>query len=185
MPTPCVNTLRNWSRSRPDVILAHSSGSLAPLLQATRTVPIVFTIVPDPVGAGYVESLTRPGVNVTGFTSFELVPAEMAGAAQADCAQRDACGSSSRIHFILRHRPVGCNPGLRSVTWRGVAPGRYARRQRNRPRHHGVRPGSEWRPYRDRKSGNGRSSQGNHHDGGAAWTAGGLFLTRSSSPREA
>ena len=46
----------------PDVILAHSSGSLAPLLQATRTVPIVFTIVADPVGAGYVESLARPGV---------------------------------------------------------------------------------------------------------------------------
>ena len=55
----------------PDVILAHSSGSLAPLLQATRTVPIVFTIVADPVGAGYVESLARPGVNATGFTSFE------------------------------------------------------------------------------------------------------------------
>ena len=55
----------------PDVIQAHSSGSLAPLLQATRTVPIVFTIVADPVGAGYVESLARPGGNATGFTSFE------------------------------------------------------------------------------------------------------------------
>src|SRR5262245_12664214 len=55
----------------PDVILAHSSGALAPLLQVTRTVPIVFTIVPDPVGAGYIESLARPGGNATGFTSFE------------------------------------------------------------------------------------------------------------------
>ena len=55
----------------PEVILAHSSGSLAPLLQASRTVPIVFTIVPDPVGAGYIESLAHPGVNATGFTSFE------------------------------------------------------------------------------------------------------------------
>jgi putative ABC transport system substrate-binding protein len=55
----------------PDVILAHSSGAVAPLLQATRTVPIVFTIVADPVGAGYVESLARPGGNATGFTSFE------------------------------------------------------------------------------------------------------------------
>jgi putative tryptophan/tyrosine transport system substrate-binding protein len=55
----------------PDVILAHSSGALAPLLQVTRTVPIVFTTVADPVGAGYIESLARPGGNATGFASFE------------------------------------------------------------------------------------------------------------------
>jgi ABC-type uncharacterized transport system substrate-binding protein len=55
----------------PDVILAHSSTALAPLLQLTRTVPIVFTVVADPVGAGYVESLARPGGNATGFTNFE------------------------------------------------------------------------------------------------------------------
>jgi putative tryptophan/tyrosine transport system substrate-binding protein len=55
----------------PDVILAHSSGALAPLLQASRTVPIVFTNVADPVGAGYVDSLARPGGNATGFVQFE------------------------------------------------------------------------------------------------------------------
>jgi putative ABC transport system substrate-binding protein len=55
----------------PDVILAHSSTALAPLLEATRTVPIVFAVVADPVGAGYVESLARPGGNATGFTNFE------------------------------------------------------------------------------------------------------------------
>jgi putative tryptophan/tyrosine transport system substrate-binding protein len=55
----------------PDVILAHSSQAVVPLLEATRTVPIVFTIVADPVGAGYVESLARPGGNATGFTSFD------------------------------------------------------------------------------------------------------------------
>jgi ABC-type uncharacterized transport system substrate-binding protein len=55
----------------PDVILANSSGAVAPLLQATRTVPIVFTIVADPVGAGYVDSLARPGGNTTGFTVYE------------------------------------------------------------------------------------------------------------------
>jgi putative tryptophan/tyrosine transport system substrate-binding protein len=55
----------------PDVILANSSAAVAPLLQATRTVPIVFTTVADPVGAGYVDSLARPGGKVTGFIVFE------------------------------------------------------------------------------------------------------------------
>jgi putative ABC transport system substrate-binding protein len=55
----------------PDVILASASKSLAALQQATRTVPIVFVLVADPVGAGYVASLARPGGNTTGFTLFE------------------------------------------------------------------------------------------------------------------
>jgi ABC transporter substrate binding protein len=55
----------------PDVILANSSAALAPLLQATRTVPIVFTTVADPIGAGYVDSLAQPGGNATGFLVWE------------------------------------------------------------------------------------------------------------------
>src|SRR5262245_13280265 len=55
----------------PDVILAQSTAAVAPLLQSTRTVPIVFTVVADPVGAGYVQSLAHPGGNATGFTGFE------------------------------------------------------------------------------------------------------------------
>jgi putative tryptophan/tyrosine transport system substrate-binding protein len=55
----------------PDVILADSSAALSPLLQGTQTIPIVFAIVADPVGAGYVETLARPGGNATGFTPFE------------------------------------------------------------------------------------------------------------------
>jgi putative ABC transport system substrate-binding protein len=55
----------------PDAILATGAVTVGPLLQATRTVPIVFVAVPDPVGAGFVDSLARPGGNATGFTLFE------------------------------------------------------------------------------------------------------------------
>jgi len=56
----------------PDLIFASGSAAVGPLLQATKTIPVVFAIVPDPVGAGYVASLARPGGNATGFTSFEF-----------------------------------------------------------------------------------------------------------------
>jgi putative tryptophan/tyrosine transport system substrate-binding protein len=56
----------------PDVIVAEGSASLGPLLQITRAIPVVFTIVPDPVGAGFVDSLPRPGGNATGFSQFEF-----------------------------------------------------------------------------------------------------------------
>jgi putative ABC transport system substrate-binding protein len=56
----------------PDAIVAAGATAVGPLLQSTRTVPIVFVIVPDPVGAGcFVDSLARPSGNATGFTSFE------------------------------------------------------------------------------------------------------------------
>jgi putative ABC transport system substrate-binding protein len=55
----------------PDVILVVGSRNVEALQQATRTIPIVFAGVTDPVGAGFVESLARPGGNTTGFTSFE------------------------------------------------------------------------------------------------------------------
>jgi putative ABC transport system substrate-binding protein len=55
----------------PDVVVATGGTSVGPLLQATRIVPIVFANVPDPVGSGFVESLSRPGGNATGFVQFE------------------------------------------------------------------------------------------------------------------
>jgi putative ABC transport system substrate-binding protein len=55
----------------PDVILAHGASTVGPLLQATRTVPIVFPVVSDPVAAGFVDSLARPGGNATGFMTVE------------------------------------------------------------------------------------------------------------------
>jgi hypothetical protein len=55
----------------PDVVLAHGGSTVGPLLQATRTVPIVFPVAVDPVGAGFVDSLARPGGNATGFMLSE------------------------------------------------------------------------------------------------------------------
>jgi len=57
--------------SSPDVILATGSLATQLLLQETRTVPIIFTIVPDPVGSGFVDSLSQPGGNASGFMQFE------------------------------------------------------------------------------------------------------------------
>jgi putative tryptophan/tyrosine transport system substrate-binding protein len=55
----------------PDVILAHGTSGVAPLLQMTRSVPVVFVSTTDSVGAGFVDSLARPGGNATGFMAFE------------------------------------------------------------------------------------------------------------------
>jgi putative tryptophan/tyrosine transport system substrate-binding protein len=55
----------------PDIILAHGASAVGPLLQATRTVPVVFPVISDPVGGGIVDSLARPGGNATGFMTFE------------------------------------------------------------------------------------------------------------------
>jgi putative tryptophan/tyrosine transport system substrate-binding protein len=67
--------LRNYAAelaaTAPDVIFASGTAAMAALSHVTRTVPIVFNVVADPVGAGYVESLARPGGNATGFMEFE------------------------------------------------------------------------------------------------------------------
>jgi putative ABC transport system substrate-binding protein len=57
----------------PDVIVANGGSAVGPLLQATHTVPIVFVAVVDPVGAGFIDSLARPGANATGFMSYEYI----------------------------------------------------------------------------------------------------------------
>jgi len=91
----------------PDVILAHGTSTVGPLLQLTRTVPIVFPIIADPVGAGFVDSLARPGGNATGFMEFEY---SMGGKWLG--ARHDASGSASgyarlRSHAVCRHPSDG------------------------------------------------------------------------------
>lgn len=56
---------------KPDIIVTIGGTATGQLIQTTKTVPIVFTIVPDPVGSGFIKNLSRPGGNATGFTQFE------------------------------------------------------------------------------------------------------------------
>jgi putative ABC transport system substrate-binding protein len=91
----------------PDVILASSLPVVGPLLQVTRTVPIVFVQVVDPVGAGLVASLARPGGNATGFTIFEFGMAakwvellkEIAPSVTRAAVLRDAASTSAIGQF--------------------------------------------------------------------------------------
>jgi putative ABC transport system substrate-binding protein len=67
----CSDSQRNSSRCSPTSFLSHITPTTAALLQQTRTIPIVFATVADPVGSGFVASFSRPGGNATGFTSIE------------------------------------------------------------------------------------------------------------------
>jgi putative ABC transport system substrate-binding protein len=93
----------------PDVILASGASPVALLLETTRTVPIVFTIVVDPIGAGFVEKLSRPGGNATGFMMFdyslsgkwvELLKQVAPGVTQA-AVLRDAASSAAIGQFAV------------------------------------------------------------------------------------
>jgi putative tryptophan/tyrosine transport system substrate-binding protein len=125
----------------PDVILAHAAPTVGPLLQVTRTVPIVFPVVADPVAAGYVETLSRPGGNATGFGGLRIQPRwKMAGTAHANRAGRDADSGHSGCLPDLWDRSVRCNR-IRSVSVPGgIARGWRRGRRRDRPRRHGLRP---------------------------------------------
>jgi putative tryptophan/tyrosine transport system substrate-binding protein len=106
----------------PDVILAVSQ-SLGPLLQATHSIPIVFTIVPDPVGAGFVESLSRPGGNATGFLMFEyslcgkwlellkeIAPSVTRAAVLRDSADPSGIGQFATIQSVAPSVGVDVSP---------------------------------------------------------------------------
>jgi len=91
----------------PDVILAHGSSTVGVLLQATRTVQIVFPAAVDPVGAGFVDSLGRPGGNATGFMSFEYsmggkwleLLKQIAPGVMRVAVLRDAASPSGNVQF--------------------------------------------------------------------------------------
>jgi putative ABC transport system substrate-binding protein len=110
----------------PDVILATSSPALVASQHATRTVPIVFTSVVDPVGGGFVDSLTRPGGNTTGFALFEyglsgkwleilkqIAPGVTRAAVLRDAATtRTAAGQSDAIQAVAPSLGVELSPAV-------------------------------------------------------------------------
>jgi putative tryptophan/tyrosine transport system substrate-binding protein len=71
-PDSIRSSARELVGSRCDVLVARSTPAMSALLQETRTIPIVFTAVVDPVGSGFVQSFARPGGNVTGFQNYEF-----------------------------------------------------------------------------------------------------------------
>ena len=107
----------------PDVILAHGSSTVGPLLQTTRSVPIIFVNVADPVGGGLVESLSRPGGNATGFMNFEysisgkwlellkqIAPSVTRAAVLRDANQGSGTGQFAVIQAVAPSLRVEVNP---------------------------------------------------------------------------
>ena len=111
----------------PDVILSAGSPSVAALQQATRTVPVVFVTVVDPVSSGFVDSLAQPGGNITGFRSVRIQHRrKMVGAAQRDRAGHHTSGSHSGCRINRRRRSVGCHPGRGAIGRGGGDPNQCA-----------------------------------------------------------
>ncbi len=107
----------------PDVIVATGDSNTGPLQEATRTVPIVFALVPDPVGVGFVANLARPGGNTTGFTNFEygmtgkwpellkqIAPAVTRVAVLRDPTVRGGIGQLGAIHAVAPSLQLEATP---------------------------------------------------------------------------
>src|SRR5262249_37216996 len=149
--------------------------SMGPLLQATRTVPIVFVTLLDPVGAGFVDSLARPGGNATGFIAFEyglsgkwlellkqIAPSLTRVAILRDPGTAAGIGQVAAIQSVAPSFAVE----LRPIDMREVG--------ENRARCHDVRAPFEWRFNRDVGLGFGNSWRSDHHTCRSAQTACGL-----------
>ena len=166
----------------PDVILAHGASTVGPLLQATRTVPIVFPVAADPVGAGFVDSLARPGGNATGFMSFEysmggkwlellkqIAPGVTRAAVLRDPTKATGTSQFGAIQAVAPSLRVEVNPvNMRDAGEIERAVAAFARAPNG-----GLIVTA---------SAGGASSRSDHHAGGPAQAARGLLRTLSSSP---
>ena len=152
----------------PDVILAPGTSTVGPLMQATRTVPIVFPIIADPVAGVFVDSLARPGGNATGFMLFEY---SISGKWLALLKQiapdvtRVAVLGDPDTH---RSCPVWRHSGRGAITQGGGQLVQQARRQRDRAHPHRLRAIAEWWSDFDRGRASFGSSRSDHHTCGEA-----------------
>ena len=111
---------------QPDAILANTTPITAAVQHETKTIPIVFVVVADPVGSGLVESLARPGGNTTGFTALEYGVSAKWLELLKEIAPRVTRVAVLR-DLTIRNRPIGGNPGGRAGAGRGVDAGRRSR----------------------------------------------------------
>ena len=167
--TPFASRRRNWLRLRRMSSSATGAASLSPLLQATRNVPIVFAIVPDPVGSGFVDSLARPGGNATGFMQYEYsltgkwleLLKQIAPGVTRAAVLRDP--GECLWDWPIRRYSVRC-----AVRRDGGQRDQLAGRRRDRACHHRVRALCQWRLDLDIECDCNGSSRANRRAGGSA-----------------
>ena len=162
----------------PDVILAHGNSAVGALLQTTRTLPIVFPVIGDPVAGGFVESLARPGGNATGFMNFDFsfsgkwleVLKQIAPSVTRVAVLRDpALGSGTSQFAVIQAVAPSLRMEVNPVNMRDA--GEIERAITAFARW------VEWRPDRDGGRGGAASSRSDHHAGGPAQTAHSLLRT--------
>ena len=133
MPPKSADTRQSWPRVAPDVILATGDSTIPPLLQATRTVPIVFPVANDPVAAGYVDRLARPGGNATGFMVFDYsLSGKWLELLKEIAPGVTSSGGPSGCHSRFRSQPICRHPGPGASAEGGGQPGQSARHRRDR-----------------------------------------------------
>ena len=163
---------------QPELILSSSRPTTAALLHQTRTIPIIFAIVADPVGSGFVASFPRPGGNVTGFTDTEADDrGQVAGAAEGDRAARRPgrlpVQPGNGATFRILSEPL---QSRRCVVRSGGDRRTCSRQVRARLRHCRTGARAEWRSDRDGGCLHDHPSRGDHLAGGSLPSPCRLFI---------
>jgi hypothetical protein len=161
----------------PDLILAVGALSVAAIQEASRTVPIVFASVTDPVGTGFVSNLSRPGGNATGFSVYEYEFSVKWLELLKQISPTVTKVGPAGFHTYRLNKPVCCDP-IGGVCAQGIGqPDRYAPARRRGASNNSFRTSAKQRSNcRDRFVGD-RSSRVNHYGCQRKTDAGGLSAT--------